>query len=165
MLQIFKQEFIKFIFSVVATTTGVFIALLIDSKVDAGKDRNTFRTIIKSVNIEAVANKKISEESFRRNIQRVVYRGFSYRLSEDFLGDKIFLSNAPDSLIHYMNEYILNLKRANGFMQAEEQFQNVPAMEKRWGDTLRMAWTPVLDKCDSSIDLLIVYTDSLLLSR
>jgi hypothetical protein len=142
-----------------------FVALLINSKVDTNKDKGTFRTIIKSVNIEAAANQKISAESFRKNFQRVVCRGFSYRLSEDFLGDRIFLSNASDSLIHYMNEYILNLKRANAFMQAQEQFRNIPAMEKRWGGSLRMGWTPVLDKCDSIIHLLIIYTDSILLAQ
>jgi len=162
MNQIFKQEFIKFIFSLLATTIGVLIALVINSKVESNNDKDTFRTIIKSVNIEAVANRRISAESFRKNFQRIVYRGFSYRMSDDFLSNHIFLSNASDQLIDYMNDYILNLKRANALMTAAEKFKDEPAMEKKFGDTLRMGWIPVLNNCDTSINRLIQFTDSML---
>jgi hypothetical protein len=154
-----KEELIKFILGLISTTIAILIALLINSEVEKTKDKETFITIIKSVNVEALSNQKISEESFRYNVNRIIYREFSYKLSEDFLGNKIFLTNASDSLINDMNEYILCLKRANVFRSANEKYKYDPVLDKRWGDTLRMAFTTVLENCDTSINRLIRHTN------
>lgn len=160
MKQFYNDEVKKILIGLISTTLGVLIALLINSSVERSKDRKTYNTILKAINIEAVANKRISEESFRQNINRIVYREFSYKISEDFLSNRIFLNNASADLINNMNNYILNLKRANAFRNAGEKYKYDPELDKKWGDTLRIAFTKVLDNCDTSIKELILTTNS-----
>ena len=112
----------------------------------------SYISLLKALKIEANSNQLILENSFKTNyLIRIVYRKFDYELCANLLNNKTFLNEAPDTLVNIITNYNLELKRANEFRESNNYYRYHPELDKRWGDTLRMAWTNSLANCSVQI--------------
>jgi hypothetical protein len=147
MNKIIREEFIRFWFGLAATAIGVIVALYVDSYADRQRDKDAYRAMIKALNIEALENKIILEQSFLPNyVAGIVHRDFSTKVCEDFVSTRVFLDHAPHETIAVLTGYILNLKRANAIRAADEKYKYNPALREKWDKGITAEFATVLER-------------------
>lgn len=160
MKKLLTEEFIKFWFGLVSTALGVLIALLINSRVDNIKEENTYKSMLKAINIEANENLIILNQSFKPNyVSGIVRREFSTKNCDEFFTTKVFLDHTSTDIIGLLTDYNLNLKRANNFRVADEKYKYDQKLYRKWGKNLAIAFSEVLINCDTLIQDVVVKTE------
>lgn len=150
MKKFLKEESIKFLFGLCSTALGVLIALLINSSVESHRDFHKYKILLKAIEIEALQNEIILEESFLSNYENgIIRRDFSLDVCEEVLTNEVFLNHASSCNISRLTDYILTLRRANNFRRADEEYKNNPIPSTtQYSKDLTIAFGNVLGNCE-----------------
>lgn len=148
MKKLLKEEFIRFLFGVVATTLGVFAALWADRLADEGRDKDSYHAMLRAVKVEATENQYILEQSFLPHYKtNIVRRDFITTACDNALVARIFLDHAPRELLTTLTKYNLALDWANGLRHSDEKYKYDSVLFKKWEPDLQRHFTVVLDSC------------------
>lgn len=148
MKKLLKEEFVRFLFGVVATTIGVFAALWADRLADEGRDKDSYHAMLRAVKVEAMENQYILEQSFLPHYQNnIVRRDFITTACDNALVARIFLDHAPKALITQLTQYNLALDWANCLRVSDEKYKYDTVLYQKWQPDLLRHFTQVLDSC------------------
>jgi hypothetical protein len=156
MKKLIKEEFVRFLFAVAATTIGVFAALWVDRLADERRDKDSYAAMLRAIKVEAMENQYILEQSFLPHYKNnIVRRDFITTACDNALVARIFLDYAPQALISRLTKYNLTLDWANRLRQSDEKYKYDSVLYKNWEPDLQRHFTTVLDSCKVFIPLVV----------
>ncbi len=136
----------------VSTAIGVLVALTIDSVVDFYHEKNTFHSMLHSIQVEARDNQVIFEKSFKPNFENaIVYRSFNLKSFEQYWENTIFVEHASKEQISILSQYYLSLSRSNSLREAGKEYAYNDNLNDKFGNGLRKTWKENLTECEAGI--------------
>lgn len=148
MKKLLKEEFVRFLFGVVATTVGVFAALWADRLADESRDKDSYNAMLRAVKVEAMENQYILEQSFLPHYKtNIVRRDFITTACDNALVARIFLDHAPRELLTQLTKYNLALDWANCLRLSDEKYKYDTMHYIQWEPDLQRHFAQVLDSC------------------
>jgi len=103
-----KKEWIKFLFSLLATAVGFSIALWVNTYRANNKDKETFKTTQRMILNETEINQVIVDSSFVKfayDTPGLIFGELTTNVSNDLIKDQIFISHTSDSLLISLQNY------------------------------------------------------------
>tara|TARA_B100001146_G_scaffold222262_1_gene234331 strand:- start:81 stop:617 length:537 start_codon:yes stop_codon:yes gene_type:complete len=161
--KLFKEEFVKFCFGLVATTLAILIALAINSRKDINDDISRYTNVTKAIKYEAIQNEFILRESFEKyfDTDKIIMQKLSSKIAEESLKSDSFMNNASSNEIEILIKYIINLKKANKFRDADEEYKKNEKLYDKFGDSLTWAFFYVIRGTKNSTqDILDKYSNN-----
>lgn len=113
----FAKETVSFIFSVLSTAAGFFLALWVNSLIDEAKDKESFATAQRMILNEIKVNRDIVINSYKYfGEYGITYAELSTTVSEQMIKDQKFISGTDDdSLLFAIQNYHRYIKLLNGY--------------------------------------------------
>lgn len=142
MKKFLTEELFKGLLALLTTAIGVYWGISWNKGVEKEKAGDSYSAMLKAVRIEASENLQLLkgpfEQSYRSKL--VVYSDLSNTISNQYLANEVFLSNAPNSLIVIMSGCNIHLMRLNKFKTADEKYKYDSLTYSAWAKPLTIAF-------------------------
>jgi len=138
---------------VMVAALGFWIALGINSAIDARHDRAAYQAIVMSIRSEATSNQVVLQDSFEMFYRDgVVLRHFSLTAATQAMGNSTFTREAEGETLEALNEYIRTLMLANSYADAAQILNYFPNKQNsRWLESILLVWPKNLE--DSRVQI------------
>jgi len=150
-----KKTTVEALVSLIVTTFGVLLGLLLNSFITDRNDSGVYHAIANSVHSEAQANKAALTGSFEYYVPTggLVMNEFRVDVTMNSLANPLFVRKTKPTEIEALNKYVRNLSQANNYARMARQVAtaNMPDVA-RWNEALYQAWKSNLNDCSTSID-------------